>query len=88
MLKERFRDVENRLLWELKSLYGQRLVSVVLFGSAARETQRLDSDIDFLIIAEGLPRGRMKRMGELEVVEDRLEPFLISLQQEGIHTYL
>jgi len=88
MLKERFREIEERLLSEIKTLYGPRLVSVVLFGSAARETQRFDSDIDLLIIAEGLPKGRMKRVREFYAVEERLEPFVRSLRNEGIDTSL
>jgi len=57
MLKERFRKLENKLLSEIKSHYGERLISVVLFGSAARETQSFDADIDILIIAKGLPKS-------------------------------
>ncbi len=35
--------------------FGERLVSIVLFGSHARGEAREDSDVDLLIIAEGLP---------------------------------
>lgn len=88
MLKERFREIEERILAEVQNHYGARLVSVVLFGSAARETQRFDSDIDVLIIAKELPRGRMKRIQEFEAVENRLEPFIRTLKRDGIETYL
>lgn len=88
MLKERFREIEGRLLSELQAFYGPRLVSVAVFGSAACGTQRFDSDMDILIIAEDLPRGRMKRMREFDAVEERLEPFLKSLRDEGIYTCL
>lgn len=88
MLKERFKEIEEKLLSEIRSFYNNRLVSVVIFGSTARDAQRFDSDIDTLIIAKGLPRGRMKRMKEFEVVEDRVEPFLESLQKEGINTHI
>jgi uncharacterized protein len=87
MLKERFREIEERLLAELQCHYGARLVSVVLFGSAARETQRFDSDIDVLIIAKDLPRGRMKRIREFDVVESSVEPFIQSLGKDGVTTY-
>ncbi len=86
MLKESFEKIERRLLSEIKSFYKKRLVSVVIFGSAARETQRFDSDIDILIIAKGLPKGRMKRIREFDTVEDKVEPYLISFQKQGIHT--
>ncbi len=88
MLKEDFRKIEKRLLVEIKSFYKKRLVSVVLFGSAARETQRFDSDIDVLIIAEKLPRGRMKRIREFDAIEEKIEPYLKSFQRQGINTYL
>lgn len=86
MLKERFKELEGKLLAEVKSFYGDMLVSFVVFGSVARETYRFDSDIDVLIIAEGLPKGRMKRVTQFLNVEDRIEPFLKSLQKEGINT--
>ncbi|MEA1965381.1 MAG: nucleotidyltransferase domain-containing protein [Candidatus Aerophobetes bacterium] len=86
MLKERFKELEGKLLAEVKSFYGDMLVSFVVFGSVARETYRFDSDIDVLIIAEGLPKGRMKRVDQFLTIEDRIEPFLKSLQKEGINT--
>lgn len=88
MLKERFRDLENSLLLEIRSLYGERLISVVVFGSVGRETQGFDSDIDLLIIAKGLSDGRMRRVRELDSVEERIDPVLKSLQEEGINTYI
>jgi len=88
MLKERFKELENKLLTEVKSFYGDRLVSFVVFGSVARETYRFDSDIDVLIIAEGLPNGRMKRVAQFLTIEDRIESFLKTLQKEGINTYI
>lgn len=47
---------------------GDRLVSLVLFGSVARRGARPTSDIDVLIVAEGLPRS----------LADRRRPFLES----------
>jgi predicted nucleotidyltransferase len=88
VLKERFRELEQRLLGEIKALYGERLVSVVVFGSAARGTQRFDSDLDLLIIAKRLPKGRMRRIEEFAAVEERLDLFLESLQRKGIDTSL
>lgn len=89
MLKEEFRELEKRLLSEVLLFYGERLISLVVFGSVARETQSFDSDLDLLIIAEGLPQGRMKRIREFEPIEVRIEPLLRSLQRKkGINTYL
>jgi predicted nucleotidyltransferase len=88
MLKENFKELQDKLLEETKSFYGNRLVSFVVFGSVARETYRYDSDIDLLIIAENLPKGRMKRVAQFSAVEDRIEPFLESLKKKGINTYI
>jgi len=88
MLKEKFRELKENLLSEIISFYGERLVSVVVFGSVARETQTFDSDIDLLIIAQELPPGRMKRIREFDYVEDKIASFLKELQEEGINTYI
>ncbi len=89
MLKEAFAEIERRLLSETLSFYGERLVSVVVFGSVARGTQNFESDLDVLIIAQALPEGRMKRIREFGSVERKIEPFLKALKKEkGIDTYL
>jgi len=80
--------LEKRLLAEIKALYGKRLISVVVFGSAGRGTQRCDSDLDVLIVADQLPRGRMKRVEEFSVVENRIGPVLKSLREAGMTTDL
>jgi predicted nucleotidyltransferase len=40
---------------------GDRLISLVLFGSVARGQARPTSDIDLVIVAEGLPRSLAER---------------------------
>jgi predicted nucleotidyltransferase len=88
MVRPKFKDIEKKLLQEAKKFYEDRLVSLVIYGSFGRETQRLDSDIDFLLVAKNLPNGRMKRIREFEKVEEIITFFLKSLEQEGINTYL
>lgn len=68
--------------------YGDRLITLAVFGSVGRDTFRPDSDIDLLIIAENLPRGRIPRVEEFLEVEKRLEPLLADLRKKGIDTYL
>ncbi len=86
MLQERFKALEDFLLSRIKAFYGESLISVVVYGSVARGSQNFDSDLDPLIIADQLPNGRMKRIREFEAVEARIEPFLKSLQKEGINS--
>ena len=45
----------------LREGLGESLVSVVLFGSRARNQARQDSDWDVLLIARGLPERALER---------------------------
>lgn len=86
MLKQKFAELQKILLSKCRSYYKSRLVSLVVFGSVARQTMSHDSDVDLLIIADDLPKGRMKRIEEFNYIENKLTHFLSSLEKEGIHT--
>lgn len=88
MLKEAFDELADRVLSAAQTFYGDRLVSVVLYGSVARGTMRHDSDVDVLIVARDLPRGRLKRVQEFEAVEETLAEDLRRAAGQGIHTAL
>lgn len=77
-----------RIKQETKRYYGKRLVSTVVFGSAGRNTTNYESDIDLLIIAKVLPKGRIRRIREFDKVEEKLEKNLEKLRKKGIYTYL
>jgi uncharacterized protein len=81
-LRERYEDILRRLLTGLRQHYGARLLSVAVFGSVARGTQREDSDIDFLIVARALPRGRTARVEEFLPVERDLEGWLAPVRPD------
>jgi hypothetical protein len=87
-LKEAFRQIEEALLAETRRHYGDRLVSLVVYGSVGRGTMRPDSDIDLLIVADDLPAGRIPRVSDFAEVERRLTPLLERFRQEGIPTEL
>jgi len=53
-----------------------KLVSVVVFGSVARGEARVDSDVDLLIVARGLPKSRFKRLVLFERAEELVEPLV------------
>ncbi|ABB13638.1 HEPN domain-containing protein [Carboxydothermus hydrogenoformans] len=88
MYKKYFDIILDNLLKEVKDFYGERLITLAIFGSVGRGTFRPDSDIDLLIIASDLPRGRIARVEEFLEVERKIEPLLNKLKNEGIDTYL
>lgn len=73
MYREEFERALQIINQATQEVYGERLVSVAVFGSVGRGTPRPDSDIDLLIVAESLPRGRLKRMAEFAGVEEIVE---------------
>lgn len=83
-LRESFRALQESLAAEVSRFYGGRLVSLVVFGSVGRGTQTETSDLDFVVVAEGLPTGRMRRTEEFEEVERALEPLLRELRGAGL----
>lgn len=88
MDKNVYKSLIAKLLEELKVLYGDRLVSVAIFGSFARNDMRPDSDLDILIIARDLPNGRMRRVAEFLEVENRLSEEKARLALQKIYPYL
>jgi hypothetical protein len=88
MLKDTFAALVDRAVAAISKVYGDRLVSVVLYGSVGRETMRQDSDIDLLIVAHDLPRGRMNRVKEFEAVEVAIAGDLEQARRGGVHTEL
>jgi predicted nucleotidyltransferase len=102
-MNEPTNNPENRWSWSYKAgferilraltpachvYYGERLVSLAVFGSVARGLMRPDSDIDILLVADPLPRGRMRRIEEFGRVEDALGERLRDAAQAGIQTTL
>src|SRR3989454_2806507 len=64
-LFQRYEEILRRLVTELKALYGARLVACAVYGSVGRGTPRQDSDVDLLIVARDLPRGRDRKSTRL-----------------------
>lgn len=58
----------------IKGRFGGKLVSVVLFGSRARGTYSRSSDVDLLVVADGLPDNVQERW---ETLKDARLEFLL-----------
>ncbi|MEW6523677.1 MAG: nucleotidyltransferase domain-containing protein [Bacillota bacterium] len=71
-----------------KSVYGDNLVTVAVFGSVGRGTPSTVSDIDLLVISRNLPSGRINRVEQFSAVEGMVSLLLHSLREKGIYTSL
>lgn len=83
-VNDRLRQLTKKYAEKLQLQLGNSLVTVALFGSVARSEATPFSDIDILLIIEGLPRGRFARMDLLKVIDDEIDPILETLRKEGI----
>lgn len=88
MLREIFEGILEAVSGACHAEYGERLVSLAVFGSVARGTMGPESDVDLLLVADPLPRGRMARVREFEAVDRRLAQTLRQASRQGIHTVL
>ncbi len=84
-IDEPYRSVLGKLLKNLLEVFDENLVSMVVFGSVARGEYRRDSDVDLLLVVEGLPKGRLKRTGLFEKAEEKLEKDLEKLFDKGYY---
>ena len=69
---EKHRKTLDDLLAAVEAEFGQSLVTLAVFGSVARGTATPESDLDVLIVADGLPDGRMNRVAAIDRVEETL----------------
>ncbi len=59
---ERQWEFAPRLVEVLRTAFGDRLVSVVLFGSHARGEARPESDVDIFLVVQDLPESPLDRI--------------------------
>lgn len=58
--------IVDEFVKRVKERFGDKLVSVVLFGSRARNSYRAGSDVDLLVVADGLPYNVQERWDTLK----------------------
>lgn len=85
---QEFEVLLGRLSGACHEAYGPRLVALAVFGSVGRGNPRPDSDVDVLIVAEPLPRGRLARVAEFAVVDRALAGELARARALGVSTTL
>ena len=62
----------ERLTRSCREHYGDRLISLAVFGSVGRGTPHPGSDVDLLLVVNNLPEGRIARVRDFAAVENAL----------------
>ncbi len=83
-LNAHLQELAKRYAAELRRTLGDRLVSVVLFGSVARGEAGPTSDIDLFVVLDDAPRDMTKRRALLEPARQALTPELERLWRQDI----
>jgi hypothetical protein len=76
-----YQQLLERFLALLQEHFGDRLISLVLYGSVARGEAGEESDIDLLLILDRISPNYHRRLDEVLVVQARLE-------REGVYEAL
>ena len=82
-MREPYKTLIEELIEALKRKYGDKFISLVVFGSVARGEARKDSDVDLLLVIDSIPKRRLERQKEFMEVEKELEGYLNELFDEG-----
>lgn len=82
-MREPYRTLIEKLVDALKRRYGDSFISLIVFGSVARDEMRKDSDVDLLLIVDSIPKRRLERQKEFMEVEKEVEGYLNKLFDEG-----
>ena len=75
-LKKPYNEILNALLNELLNYFGDKFISLVVYGSVARGEARKNSDIDILLVIKDLPSSRFARQELFMRIEERIKKVL------------
>jgi len=84
-MKEPYNSLLKKLTKLLLDEFGDRLISVVVYGSVSRGDHRNDSDVDLLIVIKDLPKTITERMMLFEKIESKIEDDIDKLMDEGYY---
>lgn len=71
-IQEEYREYLSLYFRRVYACWGDRLVSAAVFGSVARGTATATSDLDVLLVGEGLPDSYFDRTRELDIITAKL----------------
>ena len=84
-LQEEYSPLLEGLLSSLREFFDEALISLVVFGSVARGEAHSDSDIDLLLVVEGLPKSRLKRQSLFAQAERKNQRLMDELWNKNFH---
>ncbi|BAK54828.1 hypothetical protein STK_25830 [Sulfurisphaera tokodaii str. 7] len=84
-MDEPYKSLLEKLTNLLLQEFGDKLISVVVYGSVARGDNRKDSDIDLLLVIKDLPRTLTERIMLFVKVESKMESEIERLMDEGYY---
>lgn len=70
---EYVQSISRQIKERLGNLSGIEIISLAIFGSAARHESNAESDTDLLMVAEGIPRKRIQRIPDMVKIERKLD---------------
>ncbi len=70
-ITRKMRPILDELRTDLRQIYGERFKSLILYGSHARGEATNDSDIDVVVVIEGL-RNPARELSKLSGVVSRI----------------
>jgi predicted nucleotidyltransferase len=85
MIREVYDELVHALDQACRDHYGERLVSLAVFGSVGRGTPHPGSDIDILLVVRHLPAGRPDRAEEFRGVDLAMTDHLKKARDLGMH---
>ena len=70
-----FKPLLDRFVGDIQQCHGENLLSIVLYGSVARETASFNSDVDLLLVLDKATKVYWKRL-------ESITPILMNLRGE------
>ncbi len=65
--------IAQQIRRKLDGLKGIEIISLAIFGSTARQENDSDSDLDLLVVAEGIAEKRVQRIPDMIMIKQQLD---------------